>query len=149
MSIGHFTSTPTSLTCGVPQGSILGPLLFNLYMLPLGQIIKNHSICYHNYADDTQIYLSLSPNEFAPLESLYKCLSHVVKSKGRRPPTHRIAFNSLYLFSLGLSMKQMARHCLISRVEKTRQLLSLWRPLVFCCFLPASTLENVREAWPP
>ena len=28
-------------------------------------------------------------------------------------------------------MKQMARHCLISRVEKTRQLLSLWRPLVF------------------
>ena len=45
----------------------------------------------------------------------------VVKSEGRRPPTHRIAFNSLYLFNLGLlSMKQMARHCLISRVEKTR-----------------------------
>ena len=31
-------------------------------------------------------------------------------------------------------MKQMARHCLISRVEKTRQLLSLWRPLVFSLF---------------
>ena len=45
-----------------------------------------------------------------------------MKSKGRRPPTHRIAFNSLYLFSLGLlSMKQMERYCIITRVEKARQ----------------------------
>jgi len=39
--------------------------------------MKNYSISYHSYADDTQLYLSLSPNEFAPLESLYLCLDQV------------------------------------------------------------------------
>jgi len=39
--------------------------------------MKKYSISYHSYADDTQLYLSLSPNEFAPLESLYLCLNQV------------------------------------------------------------------------
>ena len=63
VSIGR---TPSNITiaCGVPQGSILGPILFNLYTTPLSTLKANTSLSHHLYADDTQLFTSFVSKYF-------------------------------------------------------------------------------------
>lgn len=54
-------SSPTTTShAGVPLGSVLGPLMFAAYVSPVGDLAETFGISYHQFADDTQIYVDLS-----------------------------------------------------------------------------------------
>jgi len=64
VSIENSSSTPSNLLYGVPQGSVLGPILFILYTTPLSHLIaSSSSISHHLYADDTQLFTSFSASD--------------------------------------------------------------------------------------
>ena len=66
VSVKGVLSELSELTFGVPQGSVLGPIAFCIYTIPLGAILQHYDILYHIYADDTQLYCSFaldSPDE--------------------------------------------------------------------------------------
>lgn len=77
VNIESCNSSSSHLPWGVPQGSILAPILFSLYMLPLGAIFRKYKVSFHCYADDTQIYLPVSELNSSSIDTLLACLYDV------------------------------------------------------------------------
>ena len=70
-----------TLEQGVPRCSVLGLILFSLYITPLGDICRRHGILYHSYADDQQIYFSFKPvdgrGKQACIDALESCIQEI------------------------------------------------------------------------
>ena len=76
-------SNPTTLEFGLPQGSIVGPIGYSIYTLPVGEIACHYDINYHLYADDIQLYVSFDPRTPGALNNalskLQTCISNIRK----------------------------------------------------------------------
>ena len=75
IKIRSILSDAKKLLYGVPQGSVLGPMLFSLCTTPLSKVIQNHpGISFQFYADDTQLYVHLTHKNVAlALDKLSHC----------------------------------------------------------------------------
>ena len=71
-------STPRDLSFGVPQGSLLGPLFYNLYTKEIENIILQHGLKVHSYADDIQMYTTFKSDGIDKMKLTLKgCLDDV------------------------------------------------------------------------
>ena len=77
VAIGKASSPRAPLSCDVLQGSILGPLLFSIYMLPLEDTILKHNVQFQCYAGDYQLYVSFKPGETGHLSCVLSCLTDI------------------------------------------------------------------------
>ena len=71
--IKGMTSKVAEITFGVPQGSVLGRILFSICVSPLADIAKRHKVDYHFYADDSQLYIAFDPDNI-PTALLQNCI---------------------------------------------------------------------------
>ena len=74
-------SDPAISRFGLPQGSVVGPIGFTAYILPVGDIARYHNVSYHVYADDIQLYVACNPKTQGELDkamsSIQSCISDI------------------------------------------------------------------------
>ena len=78
VSLSNHCSAFAPVHSGVPRGSVLGPMLFTMYIKPLSAIIDSHSVIHHSFADDLQLQMSPPPDRISELlHTMQSCVGDV------------------------------------------------------------------------
>ena len=78
VTVNNCSPTPVTISCGVPRGSVLGPVLVILYTAPLSDVMDIHSVFHHSFADVTQFQKSARPQQADELiQSMQQCIYDV------------------------------------------------------------------------
>ena len=93
IKINDAISRRQQLNCGVPQESVLGPLLFTIYCMPLTAIIAKHHLKYHMYADDTQLYVDFPRDQPCSADPATRQIEQCTIHIKRWMTSHQILLN--------------------------------------------------------
>ena len=105
--VNNSASSSSPVMFGVPQGSVLGHVLFVLYTTPLSDIIANHSANHQLFADDTRLQKSTPPNDVQSCTDDIKAWMCNNQLKLNEDKTEAILFSTPFLSSC---------HCLPSSI---------------------------------
>ena len=78
---------------GIPQGSVIGPLFFTLYIRPIGDILRAHGVFFHMYADGIQIYVMFDPTDPVAIDAALGRLSSCITEIQRWMNANKLKLN--------------------------------------------------------
>jgi hypothetical protein len=117
VSVNQVLSNSFPVTCGVPQGSCLGPILFLFYVSKLFEIIKKHLPSSHGYADDTQLYLSFCPESPVCQNDAVKVVEACITEVRAWLVSQKLKFNDLKTEFLIIGTRQQLKKTEINSIR--------------------------------